>query len=125
MTDVPSADPAADPAAPAPPPLDKQGSTSTFRELLAERDYVKFWIDRFAGTLGGQVQGVALGWQMYALGRETHDVGTSAFYVGMVGLAAFIPVLLLTLTRARSPTGTTGARCWSGALRARSSPWVC
>jgi hypothetical protein len=92
MTDVPSADPAADPAAPAP-----TAAPASLRALLAERDYVKFWIDRFTGTLGGQVQGVALGWQMYELARQTHDVQTSAFYVGMIGLAAFIPVLLLTL----------------------------
>ena len=91
MTDL-SPDPAADPATPAP-----TVSPTGLRALLRERDYVKFWIDRFAGGLGGQVQGVALGWQMYALARRTHDVPTSAFYVGMIGLAAFIPVLLLTL----------------------------
>ncbi|RZJ91602.1 MAG: MFS transporter, partial [Brevundimonas sp.] len=41
-------------------------------------------------------QSVALGWQMYAVARETMDVKQSAFYVGMIGLAAFIPVLLLS-----------------------------
>jgi MFS family permease len=92
MTDVPSGDPAADPAAPA--PTEPPGSA---RELFRHRDYLLFWVDRFAGTLGGQVQGVALGWQMYNLARQTHDVATSSFYVGLIGLAAFLPVLLLTL----------------------------
>lgn len=68
----------------------------SIRELLRRADYVKFWIARVAATLGVQIQSVALGWQMYAVARETMDVKQSAFYVGMIGLAAFIPVLLLS-----------------------------
>ena len=68
----------------------------SIRELLKRTDYVKFWIARVAATLGVQIQSVALGWQMYAVARETMDVKQSAFYVGMIGLAAFIPVLLLS-----------------------------
>lgn len=68
----------------------------TIRELLKRTDYVKFWVARVAATLGVQIQSVALGWQMYAVARETMDVKQSAFYVGMIGLAAFIPVLLLS-----------------------------
>ncbi len=96
MTDIPSADPAADPAAPAPPPVPLADVSA--RALLLERDWLLFWASRFAATLGGQVTSVALGWQMYEIARRTHDVATSAFYVGMIGLAAFLPVLLLTLT---------------------------
>lgn len=70
---------------------------NTVRALLAERDYVKFWITRVMATLGVQIQSVALGWQIYSLARETMSVAQSAFYVGMVGLAAFIPVFLLAL----------------------------
>jgi MFS family permease len=43
-----------------------------------------------------------MGWQMYAIARLTRSVAESAFLVGMIGLAAFIPVFLLTL-----PAGET------------------
>jgi MFS family permease len=67
------------------------------RALLKERDYLIFWAARWFGGMAGQIQSVALGWQMYALARRTLDVQQSAFLVGMIGLAAFLPVLLLTL----------------------------
>jgi len=40
--------------------------------------------------LAFQIQGVAVGWQIYALTRST-------FELGMVGLAQFLPMMLLTL----------------------------
>ena len=75
------------------------------RDLLRRPDYVRYWLSRVASTLGVQIQGVALGWQVYAVARETMDVARSAFYVGMIGLAAFIPVFLLAL-----PAGETADR---------------
>lgn len=88
-----------EPAAPddAPPP--------SARALLGRRDYMMFWTSRITATLGVQIQSVALGWQMYAVARETMSVAQSAFYVGMIGLAAFIPVFLLAL-----PAGETADR---------------
>jgi MFS family permease len=76
--------------------FDGPAEPATLRELMKRRDYVLFWIGRVGATLGVQIQSVALGWQMYAVARETMDVKQSAFYVGMIGLAAFIPVLLLS-----------------------------
>ncbi|CAN7573865.1 MFS transporter [Phenylobacterium sp. LjRoot225] len=67
------------------------------RALLKERDYLLFWGSRWCGSMAAQVQSVALGWQMYALARRTLGVQESAFLVGMIGLAAFVPVFLLTL----------------------------
>jgi MFS family permease len=67
------------------------------RALLKERDYLVFWGSRFTGNLASQIESVALGWQMYALARRTMGVEQSAFLVGMIGLAAFVPVFLLTL----------------------------
>lgn len=67
------------------------------RELLASRDFMRFWLARITATLGVQIQSVALGWQMYAVARKTMPVAEAAFYVGMLGLAAFIPVFLLAL----------------------------
>lgn len=77
----------------------------TARALLKERDYLYFWGSRWAGSFASQIQGVAMGWQMYALARQTRSVEESAFWVGMIGLAAFLPVFLLTL-----PAGETADR---------------
>ena len=68
-------------------PFDDPAEPTTLRELMKRRDYVLFWIGRVGATLGVQIQSVALGWQMYAVARETMDVKQSAFYVGMIGLA--------------------------------------
>ncbi len=73
--------------------------------LLKERDYLLFWVSRWTGSFAAQIQSVAMGWQMYALARLTRSVQESAFLVGMIGLAAFIPVFLLTL-----PAGETADR---------------
>lgn len=69
---------------------------AAIRDLLRHADFMRFWAARVAATLGVQIQSVALGWQMYAVARETMDVKQAAFYVGMIGLAAFIPVLVLS-----------------------------
>ncbi|HEY3887080.1 MAG TPA: MFS transporter [Caulobacteraceae bacterium] len=73
--------------------------------LLNERDYILFWVCRFAGNLAVSIESVALGWQIYALARRSLDVQHSAFLVGMVGLAAFAPLFLLAL-----PAGETADR---------------
>ncbi|AWM76873.1 MFS transporter [Phenylobacterium parvum] len=69
----------------------------SLRALMGRPDYLRFWLSRVASTLGVQIQSVALGWQVYAVARETMSVAQSAFFVGMIGLAAFIPVFLLAL----------------------------
>lgn len=69
----------------------------SLRALMGRPDYLRFWLSRIGATLGVQIQSVALGWQVYAVARETMDVARSAFFVGMIGLAAFIPVFLLAL----------------------------
>ncbi|HXU99396.1 MAG TPA: MFS transporter [Caulobacteraceae bacterium] len=72
------------------------------RALLGQRDYVFFWASRWMGSLGTQVQSVAMGWQVYALSRRTLDIAHSAFNVSLIGLATFAPLLLLAL-----PAGET------------------
>lgn len=86
-------------------PADLTPEDLSVRALLKRRDFMLFWTARVAATLGVQIQSVALGWQMYAVARETMDVKQAAFYVGMLGLAAFIPVFLLAL-----PAGETADR---------------
>ena len=78
-------------------PAPDDDTVPSARALLRERDYVLFWGTRWTGSFASQIQSVAMGWQMYALARETRSVAESAFMVGMIGLAAFVPVLLLTL----------------------------
>ncbi len=64
-----------------------------------------FWASRWTGGMGGLVQSVALGWQVYAVARETMSIAQSSFMLGLVGLFSFLPVLLLTL-----PAGETADR---------------
>lgn len=58
--------------------------------LLRDTRFRRFWLTRIAAATSYQVLAVAVGWQVYALTR-------SAFALGMVGLAQFLPQLLLTL----------------------------
>jgi MFS family permease len=60
------------------------------RGVFRIRAYLFFWIARVLSSLSYQMIGVAVGWQIYAL---TH----STFALGMVGLAQFLPLLLLML----------------------------
>ncbi|MFN7303541.1 MAG: MFS transporter, partial [Phenylobacterium sp.] len=69
----------------------------SLRALLGRPDYRRFWLSRVGSTLAVQIQSVALGWQVYEVARETMDVARAAFFVGMIGLAAFIPVFFLAL----------------------------
>jgi MFS family permease len=70
--------------------------------LLGEPDYLKFWASRWMGSFGSQVQSVAMGWQVYALSRQTLDVAHAAFNVSLIGLFTFVPLLLFAL-----PAGET------------------
>lgn len=71
-----------------PPPL---------RALFAERDYMAFWVSRWAAGFGGQLRGVVMGWQVYEISRRTQDVAHSAFNVSLLGLVTFLPLLALTM----------------------------
>src|SRR5574343_259961 len=62
----------------------------SLRELLTCRAYLLFWSARLTTQLASQMMMVALGWQMY-------DLSASAWDLGLVGLAQFVPALLLTL----------------------------
>lgn len=58
--------------------------------ILRHKPLGLFWCARVSTTLAFQMQAVAVGWQGYELTR-------SAFYLGLVGLAQFLPMFLLTL----------------------------
>ncbi|MDX1921600.1 MAG: MFS transporter [Alphaproteobacteria bacterium] len=54
------------------------------------RDFCLLSLSRFIGTLGWQMLGVAIGWQIYEI---THD----PFAIGLVGLSQFLPSIILVL----------------------------
>ena len=58
--------------------------------VLRHRPFALFWFSRVLSTLAFHMQAVAVGWQVYA-------ITGSAFYLGLVGLAQFLPMILLTL----------------------------
>src|SRR5450432_4553506 len=66
------------------------GSAAPTRSPFAafrHRDFRLFQSGRFLSTVGTQMQGVAVGWQIYALTGQ-------ALNLGLVGLAQFLPAFL-------------------------------
>jgi MFS family permease len=76
---------------PVSPPVSPSHPPSDSGDLLRQYpDFVRLLLARISGTAANQMLAVALGWQMYEV---THD----AWLLGLVGLAQFLPALLLTL----------------------------
>jgi len=76
----------------------------TLSELLAQRQFVRFWLARVVGTLANQMLMVAVSWQVY-------DITNSAWDLGLVGLFQFIPALLMAL-----PAGHVADRLHRGRI---------
>ena len=55
-----------------------------------------YWLSRFSGTIAISAQAIVIGWQVYGIARQTHDIKQSAFLLGMIGLVQFVPLFLLT-----------------------------
>ncbi|TMH32423.1 MAG: MFS transporter, partial [Betaproteobacteria bacterium] len=58
--------------------------------VLRIRDFALFLSGRFCNVLAAQMQWVAVGWYLYDLTRDPMTLGWA-------GLAAFVPIALLTL----------------------------
>jgi MFS family permease len=88
MTTEPNASPQATPAkAPSSPFASKKISGyAAFRYA----DFRYYWISRFITSVAVQMQVVAIGWQVYELTRDP-------LQLGFVGLAEFLPALVLGL----------------------------
>lgn len=56
-----------------------------------------FWTAKLASTLAQLMMVVVIGWQVYDVARQTMEVRQAALLLGLVGLAQFLPVVLLTL----------------------------
>lgn len=65
---------------------------------LQIRDYRFFWLSRFTSVVATTGMVVVLGYQLYDIARSDYGMGIpqAAFQLGLLGLAQFIPLLLLT-----------------------------
>jgi MFS family permease len=69
----------------------RTGTTgATLTSLPRSRPFQRFWCTRVLSSLSFQMLAVAMGWHIYAI---TH----SAFALGLLGLAQFLPMFTLTL----------------------------
>ena len=60
--------------------------------------FTSYWCARVLWTLGTQIQITAMGWQVYDIARARGDsIEQGAFLLGLIGLAQFLPLLLLSL----------------------------
>src|SRR5581483_4298141 len=63
---------------------DAAPQTSVFRN----RSFLLYWLMRVSSSMAVQMQGLAVGWQIY-------DMTDSAFALGLIGLAQFLPLVVL------------------------------
>jgi hypothetical protein len=75
---------------------------------LRHPPFRRFWLGLFGAGFGAQMASVAVGWQVYAIHR-------SAFDLGLIGLAEFLPLPLLAL-----PAGQLADRLPRGTIVAAS-----
>jgi MFS family permease len=61
------------------------------------RDFRFYWGARLSATLAQNAMVVVIGWQVYDIARQTMDTKAAALQLGLVGVAQFLPLLLLTL----------------------------
>jgi MFS family permease len=62
------------------------------------RDYRAFWAARLASTIGSTMLVVVIGIHVYDIARASGmTIKEASFWLGMVGLAQFLPLFLLTL----------------------------
>jgi MFS family permease len=66
--------------------------------LFQQRDFLFFWSGRVLAILAVQAQGATIAWQVYGVARAGGgDVRQASFAVGVIGLAQFLTLALLTL----------------------------
>lgn len=87
--------------------------TASDERLLRQADYLRLLGARVTGSAANQMLMVALGWQMY-------ELTGSAWDLGMVGLAQFLPALLLTLPAGHLVDQHDRRRLLSGSLGLQS-----
>jgi MFS family permease len=67
-------------------------------EIFRHRAFAQYWVARWFGTFAVQMQLTAMGWQIYDAARaQGQSIAEAAFLLGLVGLAQFLPLLVLSL----------------------------
>lgn len=67
-------------------------------DIFRHRQFAQFWAGRMFATMAVQIQSTAMGWQVYDAARaHGQSIAESAFVLGLVGLAQFLPLLVLSL----------------------------
>ena len=96
------------------------GPATVDTRLLRHRPFVLYFIGRGFSRFAAQMATVALGWQVYAMTG-------SAFHLGLIGLAQFLPVRCWSSSPAMPPTATTGSGwCRSARLaQALAAAFLC
>ena len=101
-----------------PPPLPEPPAEHA---LFAQTAFMRLWYARLAGVAASQMLLVALGWEMYELTGSTFDLG-------LVGLAQFVPALLLALPAGhaidRAHRARIVAACFATMLAASLVLWL-
>src|SRR5208282_6738517 len=80
------------------------------RIAFTHPDFVLFQIARFLIVAAVEMQAVAVGWQVY-------DITKRALDLGLVGLAQFLPGILLFLVSGLRRIDSIGEKCWVPAMR--------
>ncbi len=55
-----------------------------------------YWLSRLTSTIALSAMSIIIGWQVYGIARLTMSIRESTFLLGMIGLAQFVPLFLLT-----------------------------
>ncbi len=84
----------------APPSTDLKASPYA---ILGNRNFLYYLLGRFMATFGQQMLTVAVGWELY-------ERTGSSLVLGLVGLTAFLPMVVMTLPPATSPTPGNASR---------------
>ena len=68
------------------------------RSPLSYPSFRRYWIARFSAVMATMAMVVVIGWQVYDVARSDYGMGPkeAAFQLGLIGLAQFLPLLLLT-----------------------------
>jgi MFS family permease len=74
-------------------------ATATRTSPFGFRDYRYYFVARFLSTLATMALVVGLQWQLYSIARDTYNLSEreGAFYLGLLGLAQFLALLLFFL----------------------------
>ncbi len=66
---------------------------------LSFRDFRLYWVARFTMIMAQNAMVIIIGWQVYDIARGTLGMSerAAAFQLGLIGVAQFAPLLLLTL----------------------------